>query len=44
MRPLLVGVQAASFVALGVLLLMERDWRLGAAQFLLAAVTAVVYL
>jgi hypothetical protein len=44
MRAVLVAIQAASFVALGVVILRDGDWRLGVAQFLLAGVTAVVYL
>lgn len=36
-------VQVATFVALGVLFLTQGNWRLGAAQLLLAAVQAVIY-
>lgn len=36
--------QTLTFVGLGVLLLVARDWRLGTAQLLLAAITVVVYL
>lgn len=43
MRATLVAVQAATFFALGVLLLADGNWRLGGAQVLLGLVTALVY-
>lgn len=43
MRTVLVVVQVTTFIALGCLLLAAGEWRLGAAQLLLAAVQAVVY-
>lgn len=44
MRASLVTAQAVTFILLGLLLLRDQDYRLGIAQFLLAGVTAVVYL
>lgn len=43
MRTALVILQAATFVGLGIILVAEGDWRLGAAQLLLALVTGLVY-
>lgn len=43
MRPALVILQGLTFLALGALLLIENQWRLGAAQLLLALVTVIVY-
>lgn len=43
MRLVLVALQGATFLALGGLLMAEGSWRLGVAQFCLAAVTALVY-
>ena len=39
----ILGVQVATFVGLGAMFLAAGDWRLGAAQFLLAVVQAVIY-
>lgn len=44
MRAALVWAQAVTFIGLGALLVKDHDWRLAAAQFLLGAVTALVYL
>lgn len=43
MRAAIVALQAATFVVLGVLLVVEGEHRLAAAQVLLAAVTGLVY-
>lgn len=40
----LVWTQAATFVFLGAAKFLDGDWRLGATQLCLAAVTALVYL
>lgn len=37
-------VQAVTFLVLGGLLIADGNWRLGAAQLLLAAITVLVYL
>jgi hypothetical protein len=39
----ILGIQVVTFVALGALFIAEGQWRLGAAQLLLAAVQAVIY-
>lgn len=39
----ILAVQAATFVALGVFFLLAGDWKLGCAQLLLAAVQGLVY-
>lgn len=39
----ILGIQVLTFVALGVVYLCQGEWRLGAAQILLAAVQAVIY-
>lgn len=44
MKEVTTIVQAVTFLALGGLLLAEGNWRLGSAQFLLAAITVLVYL
>ena len=44
MREYLVVLQAVTFVLLGALLLLDGHWRLGVAQLLLAAITALIYL
>lgn len=36
-------VQVLTFIALGTLFLVSGDWRLGAAQLLLASVQAIIY-
>jgi hypothetical protein len=43
MRSALVIVQVLTFVALGVMLIIQRDWRLGLAQLLLAGVQGLIY-
>jgi hypothetical protein len=43
MRSVLVVAQAATFVALGIVLFASGQLKLGAAQILLAGVTALVY-
>jgi hypothetical protein len=40
---IVLSVQCATFVALGALFIARGDWRLGAAQLLLAAVQGVIY-
>ena len=42
-QTIIVGVQAATFVALGVLFVATGDWRLGASQLMLAAVQGLIY-
>lgn len=44
MRTTLVVAQALTFVGLGALLVISHEWRLGAAQLLLAVITGLVYL
>lgn len=39
----LLFVQVFTFIALGVIYLMEGQWRLGVAQLLLALVQGVIY-
>lgn len=39
----LVVAQALTFVGLGIVLSAQGQWKLAAAQFLLGAVTALVY-
>lgn len=43
-RDCLVYAQAATFIGLAIVLAAQADWRLAAAQALLAGVTALVYL
>ncbi len=43
MRVAFTILQGGTFVVLGAILLAEGEWRLGVAQWLLAAVTVVVY-
>ncbi|MGZ6570485.1 MAG: hypothetical protein ACXVHB_05850 [Solirubrobacteraceae bacterium] len=43
MRSALVAAQGFTFLALGGLLCREGNWRLGAAQLLLAIITGLVY-
>lgn len=43
LRNILVTVQTLTFIGLGLLLLHNREWRLGAAQCLLGVVTWLVY-
>lgn len=43
MRTALVVAQALTFVGLGALLVCQGEWKLGAAQLLLAAITVLVY-
>jgi hypothetical protein len=43
MRTTIVLLQAATYIALTVILLKEREWKLAGAQFLLAIVTWLVY-
>lgn len=43
MRGTLVAAQVATYVALGGLLLVEQQYRLAAAQLLLAVITGLVY-
>lgn len=43
MRSVILIVQVATFVALGILFLTEGKWRLGAAQLLLAIIQGVIY-
>jgi hypothetical protein len=40
---IILGVQVLTFGALGVMFLVEGNWRLGVAQLLLAAVQAIIY-
>jgi predicted membrane-bound dolichyl-phosphate-mannose-protein mannosyltransferase len=39
----ILGIQVATFIALGALFVAQGQWRLGGAQLLLAAVQAVIY-
>lgn len=43
MRTALLCTQVATFIALGLLLVIEGHYRLGAGQLLLAAVQTVIY-
>lgn len=40
---LVLAVQVATFVALGIYFIADGNWRLGVAQLLLAVVQAVIY-
>lgn len=39
----ILGIQVATFVALGIYFCIAGNWRLGVAQLLLALVQAVIY-
>jgi hypothetical protein len=43
MRTALLVVQVATFVILGVMLCAQGQWKLGAAQLLLAGVQGIIY-
>lgn len=40
---LVLSVQVATFVVLGIHFILDGNWRLGVAQLLLAVVQAVIY-
>ena len=40
---IILAIQVATFLALGGMFLAAGQWRLGVAQFLLAAVQAIIY-
>lgn len=43
MKTVVLGVQVATYIVLGVMFLVTGDWRLGATQLLLAIVQALIY-
>lgn len=43
MKAILLVTQVITYIGLGVLFLVDANWRLGVTQLLLAAVQAIIY-